>query len=116
MGAPTDRGYRHEAALDEFDEEFLGVVPFLQEGVAAGASQIRVASEVPRPGAEFPLWGMRASDTRITPDSGLDDVARIHPHLGARHVTLDTGDEGLTIRLVVGTPQPGRSGHAPDAA
>src|SRR6476620_6809008 len=37
-GAPTDRhGYRHEAVLYDSDEEFLGVVvPFLQEGVAAG--------------------------------------------------------------------------------
>jgi hypothetical protein len=38
MGAPTDRrGYVHEAVLYESDEEFLDVVvPFLQEGVAAG--------------------------------------------------------------------------------
>src|SRR4051794_16576560 len=65
-----------------------------------GASQIRVASEVPHPGvgapwdgwaryeaavnhayAEFPLWGLCAYDTRITPASVLDDVARTHPHL-----------------------------------
>ena len=65
-----------------------------------GASQIRVASEVPHPGlgapwdgwaryeaavnqayAEFPLWGLCAYDTRITPDPVLDDVARTHPHL-----------------------------------
>jgi len=32
------------------------------------------------------------------------------------HVTLDTTDDGFTIRLVVGTPQPGRSGHAADTA
>jgi hypothetical protein len=32
------------------------------------------------------------------------------------HVTLDATDEGFTIRLVVGTPQPGRSGHASDTA
>jgi hypothetical protein len=155
MGAPTDRrGYLHEAVLYDSDEEFLGVVvPFLQEGVAAGepclvalgasttrlvraavgdttgltflddrydrpasvirsnrdlfvahvadgASQIRVASEVPHPGvgapwdgwaryeaavnhayAEFPLWGLCAYDTRITPGPVLDDVARTHPHL-----------------------------------
>ena len=141
MGAPTDRrGYLHEAVLYDSDEELLGVVvPFLQEGVAAGepclvalgasttrlvraavanttgltflddrydrpasvirsnrdlftahlangASQIRVASEVPHPGvgapwdgwaryeaainhayAQFPLWGLCAYDTRITP-------------------------------------------------
>jgi len=152
-GAPTDRpGYLHEAVLYDSDEEFLGVVvPFLQEGVAAGepclvalrasttslvreavadttgltflddrydrpasvirsnrdlfaahvadgASLIRVASEVPHPGvgapwdgwaryeaainrayAEFPLWGLCAYDTRITPGSVLDDVARTHP-------------------------------------
>ena len=38
MGAPTGgRGYVHEAVLYDSDEEFLGVVvPFLQEGVAAG--------------------------------------------------------------------------------
>ena len=37
-GAPTDgSGYLHEAVLYDSDEEFLGVVvPFLQEGVAAG--------------------------------------------------------------------------------
>jgi anti-sigma regulatory factor (Ser/Thr protein kinase) len=65
-----------------------------------GASQIRVVSEVPHPGvgapwdgwaryeaainhayAEFPLWGLCAYDTRITPDPVLDDVARTHPHL-----------------------------------
>jgi anti-sigma regulatory factor (Ser/Thr protein kinase) len=68
--------------------------------VTDGASQIRVASEVPHPGvgapwdgwaryeavvnhayAEFPLWGLCAYDTRITPASVLDDVARTHPHL-----------------------------------
>jgi anti-sigma regulatory factor (Ser/Thr protein kinase) len=155
IGAPTDRpGYRHEAVLYDSDSEFLGlVVPFLQEGVAAGepclvalgasttslvreavgdttgltflddrydrpasvirsnrdlfaahvadgASLIRVASEVPHPGvgapwdgwaryeaavnhayAEFPLWGLCAYDTRITPGPVLDDVARTHPHL-----------------------------------
>jgi anti-sigma regulatory factor (Ser/Thr protein kinase) len=65
-----------------------------------GASQIRVASEVPHPGvgapwdgwaryeaainhayAEFPLWGLCAYDTRITPGPVLDDVARTHPYL-----------------------------------
>ena len=65
-----------------------------------GASRIRVASEVPHPGvgapwdgwaryeaavnhayAEFPLWGLCAYDTRITPGPVLDDVARTHPHL-----------------------------------
>ena len=68
--------------------------------VADGASRIRVASEVPHPGvgapwdgwaryeaavnhayAEFPLWGLCAYDTRITPGPVLDDVARTHPHL-----------------------------------
>src|SRR3954454_11688206 len=68
--------------------------------VADGASRIRVASAVPHPGvgapwdgwaryeaavnhayAEFPLWGLCAYDTRITPGSVLDDVARTHPHL-----------------------------------
>ena len=65
-----------------------------------GASQIRVVSEAPDPGvggrwdgwaryeaainrayAEFPLWGLCAYDTRITPGPVLDDVARTHPHL-----------------------------------
>jgi hypothetical protein len=69
-----------------------------------GASRIRVASEVPHPGvgvpwdgwaryeaavndayAEFPLWGLCAYDTRITPGSVLDDVARTHPHLATAH-------------------------------
>jgi hypothetical protein len=37
-GAPTDRrGYLHEAVLYDSDEDFLGVVvPFLEDGVAAG--------------------------------------------------------------------------------
>jgi hypothetical protein len=58
-----------------------------------------VASEVPHPGvgapwdgwaryeaavnrayAEFPLWGLCAYDTRITPGPVLDDVARTHPY------------------------------------
>jgi anti-sigma regulatory factor (Ser/Thr protein kinase) len=159
MSAPTARrGYLHEAVLYGSDEELLGVVvPFLQEGAAAGepclvalgasstelvragvgdttgltfldnrydrpasvirsnralftahltdgASQIRVASEVPHPGvgapwdgwaryeaainrayAEFPLWGLCAYDTRITPGPVLDDVARTHPHLATAH-------------------------------
>jgi hypothetical protein len=157
MGALTDRrGYLHEAVLYDSDEEFLGVVlPFLQEGVAAGepclvalgaagtalvwagvgdiagltfpgdtydrpasvirsnreliaaqltdgASRIRVTSDVPHPGvgapwegwaryeaavnrayAEFPLWGLCAYDTRITPGPVLDDVARTHPYFAA---------------------------------
>ena len=37
-------------------------------------------------------------------------------HQLCNHVTLDTTDEGFTIRLVVGTPQPGRSADASDAA
>jgi len=37
-------------------------------------------------------------------------------HQLCSHVTLDTTDHGFTIRLVVGTPQPGRSGHAADTA
>jgi anti-sigma regulatory factor (Ser/Thr protein kinase) len=68
--------------------------------LADGASQIRVASEVPHPGVgapwdgwaryeaainraytEFPLWGLCAYDTRITPSPVLDEVARTHPYL-----------------------------------
>ena len=37
-------------------------------------------------------------------------------HQLCSHVTLDTTDDGFTIRLVVGTPHLGRSGHAPDNA
>ena len=37
-------------------------------------------------------------------------------HQLCSHVTLDTTDDGFTIRLVVGTPQPGRSADAPDTA
>jgi hypothetical protein len=37
-------------------------------------------------------------------------------HQLCSHVTLDTTDDGFTIGLVVGTPQHGRSGHAPDTA
>jgi hypothetical protein len=37
-------------------------------------------------------------------------------HQLCSHVTLDTTDDWFTICLVVATPQPGRSGHAPDNA
>ena len=37
-------------------------------------------------------------------------------HQLCSHVTLDTTNDGFTIRLVVGTPQPGRSAYAPDPA
>jgi hypothetical protein len=37
-------------------------------------------------------------------------------HQLCSHVTLDTTEDGFTIRLVAGTPQPGRSGHAADSA
>ena len=37
-------------------------------------------------------------------------------HQLCSHVTHDTTDDGFTIRVVVGTPQPGRSGHAPNSA
>jgi anti-sigma regulatory factor (Ser/Thr protein kinase) len=75
--------------------------------VAAGAGQIRVIGEVPRSELgntwdwwaryesavnvafdEFPLWGMCAYDTRITPEAVLLDVARTHPRYarpGDRH-------------------------------
>ncbi|WP_320064904.1 sensor histidine kinase [Micromonospora sp. RTGN7] len=72
--------------------------------VAAGARQIRIIDELPRValGAtwdwwaryesainhaydDFPLWSLCAYDTRITPASVLDDVARTHP----RHLTPD---------------------------
>ncbi len=42
--------------------------------------------------AEFPLWGLCPYDTRITPPSVLDEVARTHPHLATvdgRHVHND---------------------------
>jgi hypothetical protein len=37
-------------------------------------------------------------------------------HQLCSHVILDSTADGFTIRVVVGTPQPGRSGHAPDNA
>jgi anti-sigma regulatory factor (Ser/Thr protein kinase) len=68
--------------------------------VAGGAGQIRIVGDVPHPGLgaswdwwaryeatvnhafdDFPLWGLCPYDTRITPDSVLDDVARTHPHI-----------------------------------
>jgi hypothetical protein len=39
-----------------------------------------------------------------------------HTHQLCGHVTLNTTDDGFTIGLVVGTPQPGRSRHAADNA
>jgi anti-sigma regulatory factor (Ser/Thr protein kinase) len=74
----------------------------LAEHVAGGAGQIRVAGDVPHPGIgvpwdwwaryeatvnhaydDFPLWGLCPYDTRITPESVLDNVARTHPHLAS---------------------------------
>ncbi len=79
--------------------------------VAAGAHQIRIIGEVPEPalGAtwdwwaryesainhaydDFPLWSMCAYDTRSTPQSVLQDVARTHPRFalpGGRHERSD---------------------------
>jgi anti-sigma regulatory factor (Ser/Thr protein kinase) len=37
-------------------------------------------------------------------------------HQLCSHVTVDTTDDGFTLRLVVGTPHPGRSTDAPDAS
>ena len=70
----------------------------LADHVAAGARQIRIIGELP-PAVfdatwdwwaryesainhaydEFPLWSMCAYDTRVTPASVLQDVARTHP-------------------------------------
>ena len=80
----------------------------------------RVASEVPHPGvgapwdgwaryeaainrayAEFPLWGLCAYDTRITPGAVLDDVARTHPHLATAHGRWVT--RKLTTTQVLGS-------------
>ena len=80
-----------------------------------GASRIRVASEVPQSRcrgpwdgwaryeaavnhayAEFPLWGLCAYDTRITPGPVLDDVARTHPHLATA--------DGRWINRAIRTP------------
>jgi hypothetical protein len=178
MGAPTDRrGYLHEAVLYDSDEEFLGVVvPFLQEGVAAGepclvalgASTTRLVraavqdttgltflgdrysrpASVIRSGVSeaisnalihgrrpvrFRLWlapdrivatVTDRGDGPADPFAGLLPVSKTGPgglglwltHQLCSHVTLDTTDHGFTIRLVVGTPQPGRSGHAADTA
>jgi anti-sigma regulatory factor (Ser/Thr protein kinase) len=76
----------------------------LGEYVAAGASQIRVAGDVPHPGVgvawdwwaryeavvnhaydDFPIWGLCPYDTRTTPAEVLDDVRRTHPHIATPH-------------------------------
>jgi hypothetical protein len=178
ISAQTDRpGYLHEAVLYDSDEEFLGVVvPFLQEGVAAGepclvalgASTTRLVraavqdttgltflgdrysrpASVIRSGVSeaisdalihgrrpvrFRLWVAPGrivatvtdrGDGPADPFAGLLPVSKTGPgglglwltHQLCSHVTLDTTDHGFTIRLVVGTPQPGRSGHAADTA
>jgi anti-sigma regulatory factor (Ser/Thr protein kinase) len=70
------------------------------EQAALGARQIRVVADVPHPGARepwgwwgryeaainrlyenFPVWGICAYDTRITPARVLDEVTRTHPFL-----------------------------------
>jgi hypothetical protein len=98
--------------------------------VADGASQIRVVSEVPHPGmgapwdgwaryeaavnqayAEFPLWGLCAYDTRITPRRG-PRRRRSHPP-SPRHRRRPLGQPALSGpgRVPHPTPtQPGRPG------
>jgi hypothetical protein len=86
-----------------------------------------------RPPVRFRLWTAPdrivatvtdRGDGPTDPFAGLLPVSNTSPgglglwltHQLCSHVTLDTTDDGFTIRLVVGTPQPGRSGHAPDTA
>ncbi|MFI5915720.1 anti-sigma factor RsbA family regulatory protein [Dactylosporangium sp. NPDC051541] len=68
--------------------------------VADGATQIRVAGDVPHPGVgalwdgwaryeaavniaydDYPVWGLCPYDTRSTPAHVLHDVRRTHPHI-----------------------------------
>jgi anti-sigma regulatory factor (Ser/Thr protein kinase) len=68
--------------------------------VADGATQVRIAGDVPHPGTgvpwewwaryeavindaydDFPLWGLCPYDTRTTPGEVLEEVRRCHPHI-----------------------------------
>ena len=86
-----------------------------------------------RPPVRFRLWTAPDRIVATVTDRGdgpADPLAGLLPvtdpcsgglglwltHQLCSHVTLDTTDDGFTIRLVVGTPQPGRSGHAPGTA
>ena len=86
-----------------------------------------------RPPVRFRLWSAPDRVVATVSDRGdgpADPFAGLLPvtdtcsaglglwltHQLCSHVTLDTTDDGFTIRLIVGTPQPGRSGHAPDTA
>ena len=86
-----------------------------------------------RPPVRFRLWSAPDRIVATVTDRGdgpADPFAGLLPvsdtcsaglglwltHQLCSHVTLDTTDDGFTIRLIVGTPQPGRSGHAPDTA
>jgi len=78
------------------------------ECVAEGASQIRVAGDVPHPGIgspwdwwaryeasvnrlynDFPVWGLCPYDLRTAPADVVDEVRRTHPYLATA-----TGHEG----------------------
>ncbi|MDG6106184.1 sensor histidine kinase [Dactylosporangium aurantiacum] len=88
-----------------------GYRAMLADYVAAGATQIRVAGDVPHPGVgalwdwwaryeaavnraydDYPIWGLCPYDTRITPANVLRDVRRTHPHIAtaAGHDTNPT--------------------------
>ncbi|MEV0457602.1 sensor histidine kinase [Catellatospora methionotrophica] len=76
--------------------------------VADGATQIRIASEVPHPGTgvpwewwaryeaavndvynDYPMYGLCPYDLRITPDQVLRDARRTHPHIVASDGTRE---------------------------
>jgi len=103
MGEPDGLSYvsgstqyaRPAGAIKKYREMLAG-------HVADGARQIRATGDVPHPGVgapwdwwaryeatvnhaydDFPLWGLCPYDTRITPESVLDDVARTHPNLAS---------------------------------
>ena len=121
---PPGTPQRETPPLDATDIEHL---------VFAVSEAVTNALTHGRPPVRFRLWSAPDRIVATVTDRGdgpADPFAGLLPvtdtcsaglglwltHQLCSHVTLDTTDDGFTIRLVVGTPQPGRSGHAPDTA
>jgi MEDS: MEthanogen/methylotroph, DcmR Sensory domain/Histidine kinase-like ATPase domain len=121
--APQPASPRRETPLlDPIDVEHL---------VFAVSEAVTNALIHGRPPVRFRLWTAPDRIVATVTDRGdgpADPFAGLLPvtdpssgglglwltHQLCSHVTHDTTDDGFTIRLVVGTPQPGRRGHAPE--
>jgi anti-sigma regulatory factor (Ser/Thr protein kinase) len=117
---PADSGVRFLTGGGMYARPAVAIRSYrklLASYVADGAQQIRIIGEMPRAvlGStwdwwaryesainyaynDFPLWSMCPYDTRTTPPSVLDDVARTHPRVALpddRHVPSETYAEPM---------------------